>query len=117
MNKKAFTLIELLSVIIILGIISAIVTVTVNNELKESKQELYEIQLESIKDSARVWAADNVFKLPDLDGEYVIITLGQLKQEGFSGSVVNPKTKEEFNDDLQIKITKQQNNYVYEIIE
>ena len=117
MNKKGFTLVELLTVIILLGIIGLIATVTVSNELKENKESLYQIQLDNIKRSAETWSSDHVFELPSEDGEHIILTLGQLKQEGFSKDVVNPITDEPFLDSLQIKITKVENSYVYEIIE
>ena len=117
MNKKAFTLVELIAVLLLLGVLGLIATVTISNELKENKETLYNVQLENIKRSDQNWASNNVFNLPDKDGEFVTITLGQLKQEGLSEDVINPKTNEPFKDSLQIKITMNDNSYIYEIIE
>lgn len=117
MNKKAFTLVELIAVLVLLGVLGLIATVTISNTLKENKEELYNIQIENIKDSAKLWASENVFKLPSEDGEYLIITLGQLRQEGLSKEVINPLTKEPFSDNLQIKITMSEKTYIYDIIE
>jgi len=117
MNKKAFTLVELIAVIVLLGVIGMIATVAVNNELKENKETLYQVQIDNIKRSAQTWASSNVFSLPSEDGEYMYVTLGQLKEAGFSEDVINPKTNEEFLDSLQIKITMSGNSYIYEVIE
>lgn len=117
MNKKGFTLVELIAVLVLLGVIGLIAIVTVNNELKENKEKLYNIQIDNIKRSAKNWAVDNVFSLPDNDGEFVIITLGELKQQGLFEDAVNPKTNKPFDNNLQIKITLVENSYIYEIIE
>lgn len=117
MNKKAFTLVELIAVMILLGVLGLIATITISNELKENKETMYNIQIDNIKRSAQNWASSNVFSLPDEDGQSIIITLGELKQQGFSEDVVNPKTNEQFLDTLQIKISLVENSYVYEIIE
>jgi len=116
MNKKAFTLVELIAVLLLLGVLGLIATVTISNELKENKQTLYDIQIDNIKRSAQNWASNNVFNLPDGDGEYIVITLGELKQQGLSEDVINPKTNEPFNDDLQIKITLIENTYKYDVL-
>jgi len=118
MKNKGFTLVELLAVIALLGVISTIVVITVNNTLKTSEEDLYQVQIENILTGAKTWASSNVFSLPSNDGEEIILTLAQLKQDGFvEDDITNPKTKELFSDSLQIKITRVDNNYTYEIIE
>ena len=117
-NKKGFTLAEILGVIVLLGVISTIVVITVNNSLKTNKEELYQIQINNIITGAKAWASSNVFQLPSSDGEELTLTLAQLKQDGFvDKDITNPVTKEKFDDSLKIKITKIDNNYTYEIIE
>lgn len=117
MNKKGFTLVELLGVIVLLSVIGLIATVTISNELKENKEQLYNIQIDNIKRSAQTWASQHVFELPTEEGAYITLTLGQLKEANFSEDVVNPKTNEQFDNSLQIKITMKDNSYVYEVIE
>lgn len=118
MKNKAFTLAELIGVIVILGVLSVIVVGAVNNSLKENKEALYQLQIDNIITGAKTWASSNVFDLPDGDGEYVIITLSQLQQSGFvEKNITNPITKEPFNKEMEIKITKIDNNYKYEIVE
>ena len=53
MNKKGFTLVELIAVMVLLGVLGLIATVTINNELKENR--------ESLKDSTILyWNDDNL---------------------------------------------------------
>ncbi len=117
MNKKGFTLVELIAVMVLLGVLGLIATVTINNELKENRESLYNTEIKNFEAKAAMWAADNVFSLPSEDGAYVVITLADLKAGGYSGDVINPKTREAFSDSLQIKITAVGKMYTYEVIE
>lgn len=59
MNKnKAFTLIELLAVIIILGLISLITVPTVLNKIKSTNEDLYKTQIDLIKAGANSYVSD-----------------------------------------------------------
>ena len=116
--NKGFTLAELLGVVIILGVIATIATISINSSMRKSKEDLYQVQINNIISGAKTWANENVFDLPENDGESITLTLLQLKQAGFVESdITNPKTNELFSDSLQVKITKVDNNYKYEIIE
>lgn len=118
MKNKGFTLAELLGVIIILAVIGLITTITITNSMKNSKEKLYNIQIDNIIVGAKTWASSNVFRLPENDGEYITITLGELKQSGFvEDDITNPISNEPFDNSMQIKITKIGNNYKYEIVE
>ena len=118
MKNKGFTLAELLGVITILAIIALITTVTITNSMKNSKEKLYDIQIDNIIMGAKTWASSNVFSLPENEGEYITITLSQLKQSGFvEDNITNPLNNESFDDSMQIMITKIGNTYKYEIVE
>ena len=118
MKSKGFTLAELLGVIVILGVISLIATVSITSSMKNSKEQLYDIQVENILNGAKTWASGNVFKLPENDGEAIYLTLAELKEAGFvEKDITNPLTNELFSDTMQVKITKINNNYNYEIVE
>lgn len=116
MKNKAFTLIELLAVIILIGVLSLIATVTVNNTIKENKQKSCNMQIENIKTGAKNWASKNAFSLPSNENESITLTLKNLKDLGFvSKDIKNPKTNELFDDNIIITITKKENDYSYEI--
>ena len=115
MKNEGFTLIELLTVLVLLGIISLSAVVAVNKSLDESKQELYDIQINNIIQGARLWADDNVFSLPQTDGENITLTLQQLKDAGLvDKDITNPLTNEPFSN-INVIITKNGNNYDFEI--
>ena len=61
MNKKAFTLIELLAVITILALLTLIAVPAISKQMDNSKETLYNNQLKNIEESARAWGADNLF--------------------------------------------------------
>ena len=118
MKNRGCTLAELLGVIIILGVIALIATISITNSMRNSREELYNLQISNIINGAKTWASGNVFELPENDGEAIYLTLAELKEAGFvEKDITNPLTDELFSDQLQVKITKVDNNYNYEIVE
>ena len=103
MNKKGFTLVELLAVIVILALLALLTSTAITKIVKDSKQTLSDTQLNLIKSAAEMWGADNLDKLPDA-GSCGYLTLANLQSEGFIDTVIDPKTKEEISGDLKIKI-------------
>ena len=111
MNKKGFTLVELLAVIIILSLLALITSTSITKIVKESRTDLYNNQLLAIQKAAESWGADNLDLLPDAD-ECKYITLGALKNYGIIDNDINdPRTNQEFSDDLKIKITSSSSIY------
>lgn len=97
MNNKGFTLMEILGVITLLAIISTLIILSVNKSLKDSKETLYQQQIEEIKAAAGMWRTDNIEIIPDND--YYIVSLQQLKDEGYiKKDIINPKTDAPFDN-------------------
>ncbi len=105
MIKNGFTLVELLAVIIILSLLALLASTAIVKLLGESKNDLYETQILAIEEAAKIWAADNLNKLPDIE-ECKYLTLEDLKEAGtLDSNVIDARTLEELSDDMIIKIT------------
>ena len=116
MNKKGFTLAELLGVIVILILLVLIVTPIAINYAKSASDSVYDVQVKTIKASAKEWASDkNNYKLlPTEDGECIEVSLEKLKEAGYLDyNIKNPKTNEKFDDDLTVIIKKEGKNLTY----
>ena len=113
-NKKGFTLIELLAVVVILATIALIVTPIVIGSIKESKERLYDTQIESIKSSAKSYMID----LDLEDNATITLTLSDLKKAGYvKKDIKNPKTGKYFNDCLLVSVKRIENIYEYDVID
>ena len=118
MNKKGFTLVELLAVIVILSIILVIAVPSVNRYIKQSKEKAYKVQISELLDAVESYANMNNEILPENDDEVIKITLGQLKIEGIvKNDTKNPYNDKFFDDTLTFIIKKKGNRYTYEIDE
>ncbi len=96
MRAKAFTLIELVMVIVILGIIALIAVPTVNTIIKDSKAKAYDEQVALITGSAKTYMSKNSMELPNQnDGATVCLTIEKLQTEGFLSDedIKNPNYK------------------------
>jgi len=106
MNKKGFTLVELLGIIVILAIIISVVFPGVAEVLRKSKKTVRDIQINKILDSAYDYTLKNIDLLPDKD-EVTYITLNELKKENLIDSDIKDTTNNvNFSDDLVISIRK-----------
>lgn len=112
-SEKGFTLVEVLAVVMILSITYLVVTPLITGSIKESKDKLYEIQLENIKSAARLHMIN--FDLED--GETTTITLDALKKYGLvEKDIKNPKTGNEFNSCMLVKVKRIGDIYEYDVI-
>ena len=116
MKNKGFTLVELIGVITVLGIVILLAIPTVRKINDNSKEELYNVQINNIEEGLKNWAIDNSNLLPQNEGEIINITLGQLKTGGYIDSEIkNPKTNKCFGNDMILTVTRYQKNYVYTV--
>ena len=116
--KKGFTLIELLGVIAVLGILAIIAIPIVDRSLNESREGLYETQIEQIIKGAEDYYTKNLDKLPQNDGDTNEITVKELQDAGFLPlDIKNPKTNENVSPNTTVIVTKNGNNYKYELDE
>ncbi|MCI9233542.1 MAG: prepilin-type N-terminal cleavage/methylation domain-containing protein [Bacilli bacterium] len=117
MKKSGFTLPEVLGVLTVLALLALLITPVVSKTIKNNKQKLYNVQIETIEKAAHDYAIKNTDILPE-EGNTSYLTLGEIKRSGLLPEEVrNPITKELFPDDLQIEITIENNQYVYKVVE
>ena len=77
MNKKAFTLVELLAVIVILGVVSLIAIPAVMNRIKASEESAYEQNKEVLLAAGKLYFVNQSIFLEEI-GDSITITLSQL---------------------------------------
>lgn len=118
--KKAFTLIEILTVIIILGIITTLVVPITIGIIQDTKQNVYDNQVIQIENAASAYIIENGSSIEDLDevGGTYTLTLNYLVNEGYIESpIINQLTNEEMDlTTTTILVTKLNNGtYSYEV--
>ena len=130
MTKKAFTLVELLGVITVLGIIGLITIPVVNNTIKSSKQRAYDAQVKEILKAAEDYLADHLDELEDgsilcekssyTNINITYISVRKLQVDGYiPESIKDPRTNEEldYNDIVEINYDCDYKSYNYKYVE
>lgn len=119
MKKNAFTIIELLAVLVVIAIVLAIVVPTVIDTVKNSKERAYQTTIESVKTAAQTHInfSSSSYKAQFASPGYVTISLTTLIDEGYlKPDIKNPKTGEALTG--SVKVTREsENKYIYEFIE
>jgi len=115
MNKNAFTMIEILAVIVVLGLLVVIITPTVNNLLNDSEDSLYDEQISMVISATKKYMVEHSSLLPD-EGNIKVVTIQELIDEGTidNDSVINPKTKEKLDGCVIVSYNSNFNQYNYE---
>lgn len=85
MNRKGFTLIELIATIVIIGVIALIATVSISSIIKKSTNQAYK----NIEETMKTAAQNYMLKGNDFD----TVTAETLIKNGFMDSIIDPKTK------------------------
>lgn len=89
-NEKGYTLIELLAVVVILGIISAIAVVGIGQLINQSRERAFVSQALHLKEAANLLITSERVKNPDsIPSE---VTYEMLLQEGFLEKIKDPFT-------------------------
>lgn len=114
-KKNAFTLAELLAVLVILGIIVTITVPAVTNQVYKNRQKLCKVQYENILNAARAYGTEHISEL----GTGKTITLKNLIDNGYidGDNLKDPVKKQKISTDLQIKIVKNGKRYQYYVVE
>ncbi len=117
MNKKGFTLVELLAVIFIIILIGSLAFVSINEKGEKFKDMSNEKFEEMIETAAKGYVAEDAKLINSLKrGDTVTITLRQLVESKYLSNkeLKSPKTYEEIDVDLSTVVVNYLNyNYVY----
>lgn len=111
-NVKAFTMIELLGVIVILGILSAIIVPAVTNYMEKSKLE-YDIDLgNQLKLMGKNYYSNNPKKMPKINGGVGYVTAEEMATQNLlSKKLVNSKGED--CSSSYVVISNSYGNYKY----
>lgn len=118
MKKNAFTLIELLSVIIILGLTVTLVVVRVEKNIKDTKKLANAMQIKMIEDAALLMSTDYQDELTKLNSKNIetiklqtLVNKGLLKSSDLKGIPLSNKVLlAKINDDIRVNYDKLQSN-------
>ena len=118
-KKRAFTLIELMAVVIILGVISTITVTAINYTIARAKEKLYTEQISRLEAGAKEWSVNNTALLPTVDAELTFFSIQRLKDEGVinAENVVDPRTNQELTGCLTIQYNNSYQQYLYDYID
>lgn len=108
-NKKGYTMMELLAVIIILGILMTLAYVGVTKYLKQTKDTVYKDFEKNITAGAENYLVEHSSKIPKV-GEKLVIDVSKLVCEGYIESLEDPvKTNKTCNIESYAIITRKDN--------
>ncbi len=118
MNKKGFTLAELLGVIVLLGILATVAFPPLLNQLNKSKEKLSGATLKVLGTAAEQYIDDHSSSYPIKDGKTYCISLETLVNYNYLKSpIMDASTGEEISEKdnyIKFKINKF-NDYDYEL--
>ena len=113
MNKKGFTLIEIIAIIILLSVIALITYPIINNLITDSKDELYDKQISELVRLSNTWVTKNITKLKMTDGYTYNLSFDELYEQGFVSDeqVKNPKTGQNLSGCMKVIYNSSNNGY------
>ena len=107
MNKKGFTLVEILVSIGLLALLGSVIAISLNRVFKDNNIKNYNEYVEKIKSSAMLYVNNTVDIINDLnDNSFKIITIGNLIDNGYlKDNIINPDTNKKIDKNGKIKVS------------
>lgn len=135
-KNKGFTMIELLTVIVLLSVIATITYVSIGSGMSSSKEKLYREQIKTLENAGRNWIVKNtglVDSAVNTNGtscisnitcftsrgkSYYKLTFTELYTSGYvkSADVKNPETGEDMTGCIGIYYDNSNNQYIVEYV-
>ena len=110
-NEKGFTLIEIITVIVVLSVISLIITPIVIDQIHDSKEKAYVEQTVILEETAERWAIKNAQLLSQTKNYY--LTIDTLVKDNYltSNKIIDPRTNEKMKGCLVISYDSGNSQY------
>lgn len=108
LNKKAFTLVELLGVIVILGILAGIAVPSFTSYLKKAQMDTYHNYEKSMESSAENYLLMNTGLIPNI-GNTVKITADNLIKGKFLEKITDPEGSSTSCNNSYIEVLRKPN--------
>ena len=105
LNKRGFTMVELLATIVIIGILGTVGVVGVTKSIKSAKDRYYVAQNKLFISAAQTYFTDNKSRLPMKSGTSKKVTLKMLNEENYIEKMVD-YSKKSYKDDSFVTVTK-----------
>ncbi len=113
MNRKGYTVIELIIVMIVFGIITAITLGATSYAFKDNSDEFYKVRIRNIESNAKRYAMtlDEV----KTEGSKVItvddlVDVGYLSADNDKGEIIDPRNSKATLNSMKIKLTYNEKN-------
>ncbi|MEG0022275.1 MAG: type II secretion system protein [Bacilli bacterium] len=115
MKKNAFTLIELISILTLLGLIAVITVPIMSNTINKSKDKSLKEQENIIEKAAKKYALDIPNLLPSYNEDKIAVSINDLKENSYleNEKILNPKTNKEMKGCVEITYSALNNKYKY----
>lgn len=118
MKKNAFTLTELLAVIVILTVMGILIIPLVESSINNGKNDLYKSELDSLKASFKRFSMKELNKTLLNTNDDIYVSLYQLKIAGaVSMDLKDPRNEEYLPNDILFRVEKLNKSYNYEVLE
>lgn len=116
MNKRGFTLVELLATIVLLSIISVISYVSISSVIKKNKVNNCRNLIKSIEGASREYVSDNRYNFTNRDDK--VITAEDLFRGNYlKNEIMDPFTNEKVNSEKVKIIISLKSDYTMEKIQ
>ncbi len=123
MKQKAFTMVELLAVLVIISLILLVSAPPLLESLRKGEEKEYNQFLDKIYLASEVYVVENPNEFDWTKDNNYILLRNLINNDYLSGSIVNPNTtKPIYEEDSIIEVTKDEKNllkfnYVYIVSE
>lgn len=114
-DKKGFTLMELLGVIIILSLLLLLVVPNIVNSVKNSQKDIDELTEDIVYDATNLYISDNESYYYAANGTEFCISLNDLIDESYLKSPIKYKNLDDISNTHSIKVTYN-DGYNYKLV-